>query len=282
MNDSGRDRESGHKQGLLRVILRVYEPIAMVIGLGSLALICLAWWPAALALGALPLSATRRRRIGRRTIFFGARCYLWILRNLCVARIDASALRQLRSEPRLILVANHPSLLDAIIFLSHLPNAVCVMKLRCGTDNPMYGATTRLAHYVSNLSGVAMVHDASAELAREEGAHLVIFPEGTRTSREPINPCSRASALIATRAGVPVQTVFIDMDTPYLGKQWPLFKPPVLPLRCCYRLGPRYAPQADVLGLTACIERDLAGRDDSGAMRTNFRLESIPSPTGSD
>lgn len=246
-------------QGLLRTSLRLYEPVAMIVGLGSLATICLIWWPAAFALGALPLSGALRRRIGRRVIFFGTRGYLWILNHLCLARIDASPLDQLRSEPRLIVVANHPSLLDAIVFLAHLPNAVCVMKASL-QDNPMYGAATRLAHYVANSCGATLVREACGELAREEGAHLVLFPEGTRTTREPINPCGRAAALIAKCACVPMQTVFIEMETPYLGKRWPLVRPPVLPLRCVYRLGPRYEPHSDTRALTARIERTLARR----------------------
>ena len=246
-------------QGLLRASLRIYEPVAMIVGLASLAAMCLAWWPVAFTLGALPLPGGLRRRIGRRVIFFGTRSYLWILQYLCLARIDASALAQLRPEARLIVVANHPSLLDAIVFLAYLPNAVCVMKASL-QNNPMYGAATRLAHYVINSSGATLVHAGCSELAREEGAHLVVFPEGTRTTREPINPCSRAGALIARRARVPIQAVIIEMETPYLGKQWPLFRPPVLPLHCIYRLGPRYEPQADTRGLTARIERDLARR----------------------
>ncbi len=246
-------------QGLLRTSLRLYEPVAMIVGLGSLATICLAWWPAAFVLAVLPLPGTLRRRIGRRVIFFGTRGYLWILKHLCLARIDASPLDQLRSEARLIVVANHPSLLDAIVFLAHLPNAVCVMKASL-QGNPMYGAATRLAHYVVNSCGAALVHEACGELAREEGAHLVLFPEGTRTTREPVNRCGRAGALIAKCAQVPIQTVFIEMETPYLGKRWPLFRPPVLPLRCVFRLGPRYEPHFDTRVLTARIERALAER----------------------
>ena len=45
-----------------------------------------------------------------------------------------------------------------------------------------------------------------------------------------MGPCSATAGLIAARAGVPVQTLVIEMSTPYLGKHWPLFRPPSLPL----------------------------------------------------
>ena len=229
----------------------------MTIGLGSLALICLAWWPLAMLLSLLPLSPDRQRHIGRRTIYHGLRFYLWLLRVACIIDCDGRAVESLRAETRLIVVANHPSLLDAVILLASLPNAVCVMKAAL-QENPMYGAATRLAHYISNSSALAMMHGACSELARDEGAHLVIFPEGTRTTQFPVNACGPSSALIAKRAQVPVQVVHIDMTSPYLGKNWGLFRPPQLPLVCRLRLGPRYLPDADVRALTEKIERDLA------------------------
>ena len=45
----------------------------------------------------------------------------------------------------------------------------------------------------------------------------------------------------AARAGVPVQALLIEMSTPYLGKHWPLWRPPVLPLSCRVRVGQRWA-----------------------------------------
>ncbi len=246
-------------QALLRASARLYEPVAMVVGLGALAAMCLAWWPIASLLCVLPMPGSVRRRIGRRVISFATRGYLRLLHHVCLVRIDSSTLDQLRSERKLIVVANHPSLLDAIVFLAHLPNAVCVMKASL-QSNLLYGAATRLAHYVVNRSAACLVRGACDELAGAEGAQLVLFPEGTRTVREPLNPCSRAAALIARRSGAPMQLVTIEMEVPYLGKRWPLFRPPPLPLHCRYRLGPRYEAQADSRALTERIERDLARR----------------------
>ena len=53
-------------------LLRLYAPVAMVIGLGSLAAICLTWYPFSMLVGLLPLPGTLRRRIGRGAIFASA------------------------------------------------------------------------------------------------------------------------------------------------------------------------------------------------------------------
>ena len=41
---------------------------------------------------------------------------------------------------------------------------------------------------------------------------------------------------------MPVQTLLIEFSTPYLGKDWPLFRRPALPLTCRIRLGKRFPP----------------------------------------
>lgn len=245
-------------------LLRLYAPVAMVIGLGSLAAICLTWYPFAMLVGLLPLPGTLRRRIGRGAIFAGTRLYTWILRTLCFVRLDLRALQTLRKNRALVIVANHPSLLDAILFMSQLPNTVCVMKASL-QQNILFGAATRLAHFVSNASPMQMIRQACDELRRD--AHLVIFPEGTRTSQWPINPCSPASAIMAQRAPAPIQQVFIEMSTPYLGKGWPLFRPPVLPLVVTMRLDRRIdAPGEQVAAdIARQFEQDMRTHFNSSA-----------------
>ncbi|MEX8493525.1 MAG: 1-acyl-sn-glycerol-3-phosphate acyltransferase, partial [Sphaerotilus sp.] len=51
--------------------------------------------------------------------------------------------------------------------------------------------------------------------------------------------------LMAQRAGVPIQTVLIETDSPYAGKGWPLWRLPPLPVVFRVRLGERFAPDTD-------------------------------------
>ena len=61
-----------------------------------------------------------------------------------------------------------------------------------------------------------------------------------------------------TLAGVPIQTVFIDTDSPYLRKGWPIWRLPPLPIVFHVRLGRRFPPAADHAALLAEIERYFA------------------------
>ena len=227
-----------------------YEYLAMLVGLGALALICLGWLPFALL--CYPLLPRRiGQPLGRLMIARGFRVYLGILSLLCACRFDLDALDRLSDEGPLILAANHPSLLDAVMILSRLPNAVCVMKAAL-MDNILFGAAARLARYIRNNAPLEMILNAREELC--QGAQLVIFPEGTRTTDFPIDPCTPSTGLIASRTAVPVQTLLIEFSTPYLGKAWPLFRRPLLPLCCTIRLGHRFPPPGNVDTFTRELE----------------------------
>lgn len=212
---------------------RIREAVAMVIGLGLLALLCLGWTPFALVLGPL-LPAAAGQRLGRAAIRTVFRCYVWLLQLLCGCRFDLKALDELARRPGpMVVVANHPSLLDAVLLVSRLPNAVCIMKAAL-MHNVLLGAGSRMARYIVNDAPLPMIRRAIAELKGGD-ARLVIFPEGTRTAEPPVGPCAATAGMIAARAGLPVEVVVIEMSSPYLGKQWPLFKPPRLPLMVSVR-----------------------------------------------
>jgi 1-acyl-sn-glycerol-3-phosphate acyltransferase len=98
-----------------------------------------------------------------------------------------------------------------------------------------------------------MVKESVSHL--RDGAVLLLFPEGTRTTRAPINPLVGSVGLIAKHANVPVQTLVIETDSPYLSKGWPLFRRPRLPITYRIRLGKRFDPPADVPAFTAELDR---------------------------
>ena len=234
-----------------RLLRTVYETLALMVGLGMLGLLCLGWSPFALVLGALQ-SKDSGGRIGRFVNMTCLRFYLWTLSATRAMRFDISALDALRGQPPLIIAPNHPRLLDAFLVISRLPNVVCVMK-NALMDNVFLRHGARLAGYIGNKSLMLMIRD-SVETLRE-GNHLLLFPEGTRTVRDPVNDFTAAVGLVAARGNVPVQTVFIECDSPYLRKGWPLFKRPSLPITFRVRLGRRFDPPQDVRAFTQMLQQ---------------------------
>lgn len=196
---------------------------------------------------ALPLHLVLPRRVGTRigrAVISNVYHSFWRqAQALGMMTVDTRALDALREEPGgLIVAGNHPTMYDAMLVVSRLQRGVCVMKAVL-LRNPFLGAGARMARYIRNDSGRAMVRDAVQTL--KEGGQLVLFPEGTRTVHRPVDPFKPGITLISHLAQVPIQTVIIETSSPYLTKGWPLLKVPPVPIHVRVRLGERFEPMAD-------------------------------------
>jgi 1-acyl-sn-glycerol-3-phosphate acyltransferase len=243
----------------------IYEYFALYSSLTLLGLICLTW-----SVFALPLYFLLPRRmgtaVGRRGIMSGFRIYAWSLSVTRTYRLDLRDIDSLKGGPPVILAPNHPCLIDALLILTRHPNIVCVMKSAL-MRNVFLGSGSRLARYVPNDSSRQMIKESVAHL--REGGVLLLFPEGTRTTRAPINPLVGSVGLVAKKAHVPVQTLVIETDSPFLSKGWPLFRRPELPIVYRVRLGKRFDPPVDVPAFTAELDRYYR-RELEGALQSRW------------
>lgn len=201
---------------------------------------------------ALLLPPSAAARVGRSIVSFIYRCCWASAQGLGLMRIDVDALDALRGETGgLILAANHPTMLDAMLVVAHLPRSVCVMRPDL-MRNVFLGPGARLARYIGNDSGPGMVRESVAAL--REGHLVVLFPEGTRTSTPPVDAFKPGITLIAKMAQVPIQTLLIRSDSPYLRKGWPLLRAPPGVVRIRVSLGRRFEASDDRRGALRQIE----------------------------
>jgi 1-acyl-sn-glycerol-3-phosphate acyltransferase len=163
---------------------------------------------------------------------------------------DAGKLRNLRKT---VLAPNHPSLIDAVILLSIVPNTVCIMRASL-IESPFLGGAARLAGFVPNDKGPALIRHGIEKI--EAGENLLIFPEGTRTVAQAINSFKHGFALIAKKTGAPIQTVFIEREGRYLSKGIPLLSFARPPFRFRLHLGDLFlaAPDESAQQLSARLE----------------------------
>lgn len=189
--------------------------------------------------------------LGQKAIMTGFRLYLTAMETLGIFRCDLHALDGLRHDGALVIAPNHPSLLDAVAVISRLPRVVCITKARLW-DNWFLGGSIRLAGYIRNDTPVDLVKQAVRGLQSDQ--QLLVFPEGTRTVEPPINSFKGGFLLMARRSGVPVQTVFLHYDSRFLGKGWPLFRKPPLPVVITAKLGKRFDIPADLRNCLADLE----------------------------
>ncbi|CAG9180229.1 hypothetical protein LMG32289_04556 [Cupriavidus pampae] len=191
-------------------------------GLGGLVLRMLVFPTLAL----LPWRAEQRARICKDVVHHAFRLFVWLMCASGVIRYEVRHAERLRRKG-LLIVANHPSLVDVILIISLTRRADCVVKATLAR-NPFTRGPVRATGYVLNDSGMAMMQGCIDSL--RAGNNLVIFPEGTRTPANGQIKLQRGAANIAVRGGFALTPVVIRCETPFLqkGDKWyrvPLRRP---------------------------------------------------------
>lgn len=157
----------------------------------------------------------RRARVSRRMVQRSFAAFIELMRVLGVLTYEIRGAERLR-RPGLLVLANHPTLIDVVFLISLLPNADCVVKSRLAR-NPFTRGPINATGYVSNADGAALIEECVASI--QAGSTLVIFPEGTRSPRQGgLGPLQRGAANIAVRGRRDVTPVLIQCSPPTLGK----------------------------------------------------------------
>lgn len=187
-------------------------------GVGGLAL-RLVYFP---LLNLLVNARTRRARLARYTIHRAFRLFIEFMRILGILRYQVLGIDKL-NRPGLLILANHPTLIDVVFLISLVPNADCVVKASLAR-NPFTSGPVRATHYICNDSGAGLVDDCIASV--KSGNSLIIFPEGTRTAVDGTMKLQRGAANIAIRGGCDITPVTIRCVPLSLTKGLPWWKVP--------------------------------------------------------
>lgn len=182
----------------------------VVFGVGGLALRLLVF-P---ALNLMVRRPERRVMAAREVIRRAFRAYVDLMRALGVLRYEISGLEKLERGGLLIL-ANHPTLIDTVFLMAFVKNADCIVKGALW-NNPFTRGPVRAAGYINNEGGAQLVDDCIASL--ERGNNLIVFPEGTRTPGNGVISMKRGAANIAVRGARDMTPVLIRCEPVTLGK----------------------------------------------------------------
>ena len=181
----------------------------------------------ALASIALPLlilipGKQRRQNLTREIVHRSFRCHVALMRFTgaigCVIHGEEKLQRQ-----GLLILANHPSLIDVVMLISLTHRADCIVKAKLWR-NPFTWAPVTLTGFISNASGPELVENGIASVQR--GNNLVIFPEGTRTVPGRQSAFQRGAANIAVRGDLAITPVIITCTETFLTKGQPWYKVP--------------------------------------------------------
>ena len=164
----------------------------------------------------------RQTRLARLTVHYAFKAFIELMRVLGVLRYRIEGAEKLR-RPGLLVLANHPTLLDVVFLVSLMPNASCVVKASL-VRNPFTRGPVRATRYICNDSGPGLIEDCVASV--KAGDSLLIFPEGTRTAVGGPMVFQRGAANVAARGPCDITPVTIRCEPLSLTKGLPWWQVP--------------------------------------------------------
>ncbi len=115
----------------------------------------------------------------------------------------------------LLILANHPTLIDIVFLISLLKNADCVVRSGLAKNIATRGAVGATG-YICNDNGADLINACINSV--RSGKNLVIFPEGSRSKPNHLLPFQRGAANIAVRGRLDITPVLIKCSPPTLSK----------------------------------------------------------------
>lgn len=139
-----------------------------------------------------------------------------------IMRYEIHGAEKLR-RPGQLIVANHPSLIDVVLLIAHIPEVDCIVKRQI-FDNPFMRWPALWAGYIRHDTPEQLIADCAGVL--RAGHSLLVFPEGTRSvPGQPIH-MTHGAARIALEAGASILPVTIRCEPPMLIKGAPWYRVP--------------------------------------------------------
>ena len=164
-------------------------------------------------------SADQRRKRVQAAISWHFRLFLRLIEGLRLMTLELEGIEKLKQDKGVIVIANHPTLIDVVVLMAFMPEVDCVVKEGL-SKNIFLRTIVRTAGYIRNSRAEALVEGCSNSL--DQGRNLIIFPEGTRTT--PGNPLrfQRGVAHVALHGHYPIRPVYLRCTPSTLSKhhQW--------------------------------------------------------------
>lgn len=167
-----------------------------------------------LALGVFPVimlvarPEDRFRKIMRFVLGKSFGLFVFVIKVLGLVHVTVINKDALKQAKRMIICANHPSLIDVVFLIGMIPRCDCIVKAKLWS-NPFVQGVVRNVYIPNSLSPAETI--AACERSFQEDNNLVLFPEGTRTIPGAMPKFHRSAARIALRTGRPIIPVRITI-----------------------------------------------------------------------
>ena len=146
----------------------------------------------------------------QRTVRFAWRILLATFEATGLVRVDSAGAPKCRGS---VIVSNHPSLIDVVIYIALVPKTLYVAKSAL-LGNPFMSMIVRSTSLPDDET-----LPKTAKTYLENGWNVLVFPEGTRSPDNGLWPFRRGAAHVALEAGAPIVVSSLALSRKILGKR---------------------------------------------------------------
>lgn len=156
----------------------------------------------------------KRGRLARWVVHRSFALFIGYMHRIGILTYEIKGLERLQ-RPGLLILANHPTLIDIVFLISLLKNADCVVRSGLAKNIATRGSVGATG-YICNDNGAELIEACIKSV--KSGKNLVIFPEGSRSKPTHLLPFQRGAANIAIRGHLDITPVLIKCSPPTLSK----------------------------------------------------------------
>ncbi|USD38997.1 MULTISPECIES: 1-acyl-sn-glycerol-3-phosphate acyltransferase [Ferrimonas] len=170
-------------------------------------------------LSLLPGAPAQKQRRAQRCVHWLFRFFVRFMELLWVTRVVIDQPQRLQQAKGMVIIANHPCLLDVVVLISAIPHTNCIVKQSL-LRNPFMRWVIKAAGYIANDCPDDVVRLSRQKL--QQGDNIIVFPEGTRTTPGAPIKMQRGAAriVLGSRATVLPITLRCTPTTLTKGTPW--------------------------------------------------------------
>lgn len=177
----------------------------------------------------------QRSRNIQRAISFHFKVFLVMIQWMEIMRVELHGLEKMADDKGVLIIANHPTLIDIVVMMAYLPEVDCVVKERLW-KNPLLRWIVLTAGYIKNSAEPEVLFERCCDRL-SQGRNLIVFPEGTRTIVGKYPVFQRGGARIALKACCSLRFIYLSCTPATLSKKHKWYDIPDRPFTYCLRVG---------------------------------------------
>jgi 1-acyl-sn-glycerol-3-phosphate acyltransferase len=143
-----------------------------------------------------------------------ARAWARCLLRVSGVKVKVEGLEKIASDASYVFVSNHLSYMDTPVVLANIPVQFRFLAKRGLFQIPFLGTHLARAGHIpvprEDARAAVKTMSTAAQVIRERGISLLIFPEGGRSAEGELGAFKEGAAYIAIRAGVPLVPVALN------------------------------------------------------------------------